>query len=103
MYKLCFFVPPEHAEQVKKAVFKTGAGKLGDYAECCWQTLGTGQFRPLDGSQPYLGKTGALEKVQELKVELLCEPELIHEALSALKTAHPYEEPAYEVIKLESF
>lgn len=101
MYKLCFFVPPEHAEQVKKAVFQAGAGRLGDYAECCWQTLGTGQFRPLDGSQPFLGKKGELEKVEELKVELLCESQLIQHALAALKAAHPYEQPAYEVIKLE--
>ena len=101
MYKFCFYVPVEYSEQVKQAVFETGAGKLGDYAECCWQTLGMGQFRPLAASQPFLGQTGKLEQVEELKVEMLCEPELIQQAVEALKQAHPYEEPAYEIIPLE--
>jgi hypothetical protein len=103
MYKLCFFVPEDHAEQVKKAVFESGAGKLGAYAECCWQTLGIGQFRPLSKSQPFLGETGRLEHVQELKIEMLCQSEFIQQAIAALKKAHPYEEPAYEVIRLECF
>lgn len=102
MYKFCFFVPVEYAEQVKQAVFDVGAGKLGDYAECCWQTLGAGQFRPLAASQPFLGQTGKLEQVEELKVEMLCEPESIQQAVKALREAHPYEEPAYEIIRLET-
>lgn len=102
MYKFCFYVPVEYAEQVKQAVFKTGAGKLGEYAECCWQSAGTGQFRPLAASQPFLGQTAKLEQVAELKVELLCAPEYIQQAVAALKQAHPYEEPAYEIIKLET-
>ena len=101
MYKLCFYVPVAFAEPVKQAVFETGAGKLGEYAECYWQTLGSGQFRPLAASQPFLGQAGKLEQVEELKVELLCAPEYIQEAVKALKTAHPYEEPAYEIIRLE--
>jgi len=103
MYKLCFFVPLTHAEQVKAAVFLTGAGRIGDYGECSWETLGTGQFRPLSGSDPFLGETDVLEKVEEFKVELVCEDELIQAAVAALKKAHPYEEPAYEVFKLEDF
>jgi len=103
MYKLCFFVPLTHAEQVKAEVFLTGAGRIGDYDQCSWETLGTGQFRPLSGSDPFLGETGVLEKVEELKIELVCEDELICSAVAALKKAHPYEEPAYEVLKLEVF
>ena len=102
MLKLCFYVPESHLETVKQAVFDAGAGKIGDYDHCCWQTLGQGQFRPLAGSQPFLGNEGEEETVKEYKVELVCEDELIKTAIAALIMAHPYEEPAYDVIKLES-
>ena len=100
MYKLAFFVPVDEAENVKEALFKSGAGRLGDYEACCFQTRGSGQFRPLDGADPHIGKIGELERVDELKVELVCADDLIHAAVAALKAAHPYEEPAYEAWKL---
>jgi len=103
MYKICFFVPLFYAEKVKHAVFLTGAGRIGDYDSCCWQTTGTGQFRPLTNSDPFIGSSGVLEKVEELKVEMVCGKEFIEAAIEALKKYHPYETPAYEVIKLESF
>jgi hypothetical protein len=101
MYKLCYFVPETHLEQTKNALFKSGAGKIGDYDSCAWQSLGQGQFRPLAGSNPFLGNKGELEVVAEYKVELVCEDALVGEALKALKQAHPYEEPAYEVYRIE--
>ena len=61
MFKLCFFVPESHVEQVKNAVFAAGAGRIGDYEHCAWQVLGQGQFRPLAGSNPFIGQQGALE------------------------------------------
>lgn len=100
MYKLAFFVPVAEAEPVKEAVFATGAGRIGDYEACCFQTRGTGQFRPLEGANPHIGRVGDLEQVEELKVELVCEDVLIDEALAALKRAHPYEEPAFDVWRL---
>ncbi len=103
MYKICFFVPLPYADKVKNAVFLTGAGRIGAYESCCWETEGTGQFKPLSGSTPFVGETGLLEKVEELKVELVCGDEFVHDAINALKEAHPYEEPAYEVFKLEDF
>lgn len=103
MYKLAFFVPVAEAEPVKEAVFATGAGRIGDYEACCFQTRGTGQFRPLEGADPHIGRVGDLEQVEELKVELVCEDALIKEALAALKEAHPYEEPAFDVWRLETF
>lgn len=103
MYKICFFVPEDYAEQVKSAIFSTGAGRIGQYDQCSWQTPGTGQFRPLAGSQPFVGESNQLEHVAELKVELVCEDILIESAIKALKQAHPYEEPAYEVYRLEDF
>ncbi len=101
MYKLCFYVPESHLEAVKTAVFRCGAGRIGHYDSCCWQTLGEGQFRPLDGSQPFMGQTGQVERVAEYKVELVCEDALIAEAVRSLKEAHPFEEPAYQVWRLE--
>ena len=103
MYKLIYFVPEAYAESTKKALFAAGAGKIGDYDCCAWQTLGQGQFRPLAGSQPFLGSAGELEVVCEYRVELVCMDEYIRAAVTALKQAHPYEEPAYEVYRLEAF
>ncbi|MCM0612531.1 YqfO family protein [Marinobacter sediminum] len=101
MYKLCFFVPETHLAQTKQALFDAGAGRIGDYDSCAWHCRGQGQFRPLEGSDPFLGKQGALEVVEEFKVELVCKDSLVREALEALKQAHPYEEPAYEVYRME--
>jgi hypothetical protein len=101
MYKLAFFVPPSHVEQVKNALFAAGAGRIGAYDRCSWQVLGNGQFRPLDGSQPFIGQAGEVEQVQEWKVELVVADELLSQAVAALKDSHPYEVPAYEVWRLE--
>ncbi len=100
MYKLSFYVPESHVEEVKAAVFATGAGRIGDYDSCCWQVLGQGQFRPLEGSQPYLGQTGTVETVAEYRVELVCDEAYIAAAVTAMIAAHPYEEPAWDVVKL---
>ncbi|MDI5933860.1 YqfO family protein [Halomonas kalidii] len=102
MYKLAFYVPLDDAEAVKAAVFATGAGRIGDYEACCFQTAGTGQFRPLAGADPHIGRVGDLARVEELKVELVCDDALIREAVAALRAAHPYEEPAFDVWKLET-
>ncbi|MFJ4453713.1 NGG1p interacting factor NIF3 [Pseudomonas sp. NPDC089392] len=103
MYKLAFFVPASHVEVVKAAVFAAGGGRIGDYDHCAWQTLGQGQFRPLDGSQPFLGQAGQVEVVEEWKVELVVADELIDQVVAALKQSHPYETPAYEVWRLAEF
>lgn len=103
MYKLAFFVPASHVEVVKAAVFAAGGGRIGDYDHCTWQTLGQGQFRPLDGSQPFLGQTGQVEVVEEWKVELVVADDLIAQVVAALKQSHPYETPAYEVWRLAEF
>ena len=103
MYKLCFYVPVTHVDVVKQAVFAAGAGRIGNYDSCAWQVLGEGQFRPLAGSSPFLGEQDRVESVAEYKVEAVCEDALIHDVITALKAAHPYEEPAYQVWRLESF
>ncbi|WP_434602900.1 YqfO family protein [Pseudomonas sp. Z4-7] len=103
MYKLCFFVPASHVDVVKSAVFAAGGGRIGDYDHCAWQVLGLGQFRPLDGSQPFIGEAGQVEQVEEWKVELVVADGLIRPVVEALKQSHPYETPAYEASRLEDF
>ena len=100
MYKLCFYVPATHLGAVKAAVFAAGAGRIGDYDSCCWQVLGQGQFRPLAGSDPFLGRQGEVEQVEEYRVEMVCERAVVGAAVAAMKQAHPYEEPAWDVVEL---
>lgn len=102
MYKLVFMVPAEYLEAVKAAVFEVGAGRIGAYEQCSWQCLGQGQFKPMQGSEPFLGRQGQLEQVDEYRVEMVCEDKVIAAAVTALKAAHPYEMPAFDIIKLES-
>lgn len=100
MYQLIFYVPASHLEAVKAELFAAGAGRFNAYDQCAWQTLGEGQFRPLAGSQPFIGETGRRETVSEYKVELVCEDSVIKSAVSALLRVHPYQQPAYAVHKI---
>ncbi|KAK4142546.1 GTP cyclohydrolase 1 type 2/Nif3 [Dichotomopilus funicola] len=106
-YKLIFFVPPSALEACKTAIFAAGAGRYpgsGNYTEVCFTSFGTGQFRPGATANPHIGTPGTLEEVQEARVEILCVgEEVVRGAVGGLKRAHPYEEPAYEVYKLEDF
>ncbi|MDM8547490.1 NGG1p interacting factor NIF3 [Candidatus Venteria ishoeyi] len=101
MYKICFFVPETHLEQVKNALFEQGAGRFENYDACSWQTLGQGQFRPLAGSQPFLGRENIIETVNEYKVEMICQSTVIAAVLKTLIAVHPYEEPAYDVYEIK--
>ncbi|EQC51410.1 YqfO family protein [Bacteriovorax sp. DB6_IX] len=103
MKKIVFFVPKNDAENVKNAVFKAGAGTIGNYDNCCFEMEGIGQFRPLDGANPYIGSQNKVEKVVELRVETICPDGKIEEVLKALRLAHPYEEPAIDVYELLNF
>ncbi len=102
MYLISFYVPETHLERVKDALFEKGAGRIGNYDCCAWQTKGKGQFRPLKGSLPFSGIHERLEKTEEYKVEMVCKNELLKDVLKALIHAHPYEEPAYHAIKFET-
>lgn len=100
MIQIIVFVPGSHVEKVKNAMFEAGGGKLGNYDSCCFEHPGIGQFRPLKGSQAFLGKIGGLEKVKEIKIEMACEDEFFDEIIRAMQAAHPYETPAYYGIKI---
>lgn len=103
MYKICFYVPDTHLDVVKEAIFAAGAGHIGNYDSCCWQVLGEGQFRAFEGSDPFIGQQGIVEKVAEWKVETVCSDDVVAQVIAALKAAHPYEEPAYDVWLLKTF
>lgn len=96
MYKLEFYVPETHLKSVNKAIFKAGAGRIGSYDCCAWLTMGKGQFRPLKGSNPFLGKQDKIKTIKEYKVEVICENNQIKDVIDALKSSHPYETPAYQ-------
>jgi hypothetical protein len=102
IYALCFYVPESHVESVKEALFEAGAGRVGDYECCAWQVLGSGQFRPMAGSQPFLGHEGQLEIVPEFRVEMVCDATRIEAVIDALLASHPYEEPAYHYWPVET-
>lgn len=100
MYKIAFFVPAEYLEEVKQAMFLAGAGKIGEYDQCCWQIEGQGQFRPMANSNPFLGEKQMLSRVKEFKVEMMCESGCIKPVIAAMKQVHPYETPAYDVFEV---
>ncbi|WP_198266535.1 NGG1p interacting factor NIF3 [sulfur-oxidizing endosymbiont of Gigantopelta aegis] len=95
MYYLTYYIPDSDNERVKQALFESGAGKIGNYDQCCWEVLGNGQFRALKGSQPSLGEINQLEQIAEYKVEMVCADENIDTVLERLLKEHPYEQPAY--------
>jgi hypothetical protein len=95
LYQLVYYVPRDHLEKVNAAVFASGAGRLGFYEECCFMQEGVGQFKPIDGANPSIGKRNQVERVPEVKVEIMLSKNLIEPVVSALKKAHPYEEVAF--------
>jgi len=100
MYQIYFYVPVKSKEIVKTAMFKAGAGQLGNYEQCCFESPGVGQFQPKTGSNPFTGKIGVLEKVQEYKVEMIVDSKCLNSVISALKLAHPYEEVAFGYFRI---
>ena len=99
MLKLTFYVPVDSCEAVKNALFDVGVGRIGNYDRCSFETLGTGQFRALEGANPTIGKVGDVEKIPEVRVEMVMEDHILSVAVKALKNSHPYETPAFDVVK----
>jgi hypothetical protein len=95
--KLIVFVPAEALDAVRDALFAAGAGRIGDYERCSWYAEGTGTFRGGEGSQPAVGEPGREERVPELRLETVFPSPLQAQVVAALRAAHPYEEPAYDI------
>ena len=99
-HKLVWFVPREALEATREAVFKAGAGRIGDYERCSWYTAGTGTFLAGEGADPSIGRVGREERVSELRVETVLPAERTNDVVAALREAHPYEEVAFELYPL---
>ncbi len=95
-YRLDVYVPESHLAELKAALFAAGAGRLGNYDCCCFQVYGSGQYRPSDSANPFVGRSGHLEQVTEWKLEMMVLSEVLPAVLSALKLVHPYETPAFQ-------
>lgn len=102
MYKLVYTVPLSHADAVREAVGKAGAGKFGKYSFCSFSSRGIGRFKPETGANPHIGTIGRIEEVEEERVECQVDPEAIDAVIAALKRTHPYEEVAYDIYPLET-
>jgi hypothetical protein len=100
MRKLVVFVPREALDAVRNALFEAGAGRIGDYERCSWYTEGTGTFLGGEGTDPAVGKKGREERVMELRLETVFPEERQDQIVEALRSAHPYEEPAFDVYPL---
>lgn len=98
--KLVWFVPEDALEVTRDAVFEAGGGRIGDYQRCSWYAAGTGTFFGGEGTTPALGESGREERVAEVRVETVVPEGRIRDVVVALRLAHPYEEPAYDVYPL---
>jgi dinuclear metal center YbgI/SA1388 family protein len=100
--KIVTFVPPSHADAVAGAMAEAGAGVIGEYEHCSFRSEGKGRFRGGPGSHPALGRRGVLENVHEVRLEMAAPRRALPGVVRAMKQAHPYEEPAYDVYPLEN-
>jgi dinuclear metal center YbgI/SA1388 family protein len=100
LLKLVAFVPVADEQRLIDALAAAGAGRLGDYERCAWSVAGTGTFRPLPGARPAVGAVGTSEQVTEARVEMLVAGRYRAAVVSALRTAHPYEEPAFDLLQM---
>ena len=100
MFKLIVFVPVGHEDVVAEALFAAGAGHVGDYDRCSFRSAGTGTFRPSTGTNPFVGKVGEVESVDELRLEVLVPKEALSRVMARLLKTHPYEEVAYDVVPI---
>ncbi|MDO8576007.1 MAG: hypothetical protein Q7R90_01700 [bacterium] len=101
MYKLVFTVPLSHADAVREAIGKAGAGRHGNYSFASFSSRGVGRFKPEPGAHPHVGEIGKLTEVEEERVECQVSPEVVDDVLAALKRVHPYEVIAYDLCPIE--
>ncbi len=102
LQKLTVFVPSDHAESVRKAMFSAGAGRIGDYDQASFNVSGNGTYRPLEGSNAYEGTVGEQSQVDEIRIECVVSNHLSSSVVRAMISAHPYEEVAYDLVQLQN-
>src|SRR5438105_3679537 len=101
--KVFVSVPREYADALRKAIGNAGGGQIGKYSFCSFSVVGTGRFRPDEGSNPSVGKIGQHTEVEEEKIEFVCEHEKLAAVIDAIKKVHPYEEPGIDAFEVEIF
>ncbi len=101
LFKLVVYIPTDHLESVRQAIFDAGAGWIGAYSHCSFNVEGTGTFLPGEGTNPYTGERGRLSEVAEVRMETVVPMSVLNQTVQAMKKAHPYEEPAYDLYALE--
>lgn len=101
IYKLVVFVPETHADMLRDAMGKAGAGKIGNYSHCSFSSKGIGRFKPEAGANPSIGEVGKLEAVDEERIEVVCNKENLNDVITAIKKVHPYEEITMDIYPLE--
>jgi dinuclear metal center YbgI/SA1388 family protein len=99
-YKFVIFVPEKDSERLVKIIGENGGGQIGNYSHCTFSSQGIGTFKPLENSNPYIGKQGKLEKVNEVRIETIVLKNDLNRLVAASLKAHPYEEPAYDIYPL---
>lgn len=99
-FKLEIFIPAEHVDALRAALAQVGAGRVGNYDQCCSVMEVRGYWRPLEGARPFQGQIGTIETGTECKVEVNCRRELVKEAIKAVRAVHPYEEPVINIVPL---
>lgn len=102
LVKVSVFTPRSHVEAVVDALSEAGAGHIGNYSHCTFQSRGTGTFKPLEGTNPYIGKKHELAEVDEMKIETIVKEKDLSNVITKMKEAHPYEEVAYDIYPLEN-
>lgn len=102
LYKVMVYVPHSHIDKIREAFHKGGAGHIGNYSHCTFQVKGQGTFKPLEGTNPYSGQVNELTYVDEAKVESIVPETTLSKVIREIKKAHPYEEVAYDIYKMEN-
>jgi hypothetical protein len=100
-YKLVVYVPIENADAVRQSIGEAGGGKIGNYSSCSFSSRGTGRFKPESGANPHIGEVGKPESVEEERIEVTLDAQIVGNVIAAMKRAHPYEEVAYDLYPLE--
>lgn len=98
--KIATFVPRKNADAVRQALGEAGAGVIGEYSFCSYSVIGVGRFLPSEKANPYIGLTGKFEEVEEERIEVICDRDKAKAVIVAMKTAHPYDEVAFDIYPL---
>jgi hypothetical protein len=99
--KLITYTPTTHADKVREAIARAGGGRLGNYTHCTFSTKGVGRFKPETGANPHIGTVGAIESVEEERIEVTCDAGVVDDVIAAIRQVHPYEEIPIDVYELQ--